>query len=506
MTRSGDFLSSSDQDRDADLGWRIVDALPDHISAVSLDYRYVWVNGAYEKAHGVSKDQIVGARVADMLGQEKFDNVVEPMFAECLAGGEVQFESWFEFAAIGRRYMSVTYSLLRCPDGAPDGYLVVARHMTERKLAEDALRESEERFRDFARMSADWFWETDADLRFSYFSRRSREITGFDPERYLGKTRREIAAENTDDPRWRHHFETLDRRQPFRDFEYELTGAGGKRLTVSISGRPVFDAAGNFAGYRGTGRDVTEQRRAEQVLSAALRDAEQANRAKSDLLATMSHEFRTPLNAIIGFSDVLRFQHFGQLGSAKYRDYAEDINDSGQHLLALVNDLLDVAAIEAGKRTIKKEDIQVRELLDSCVKVIEVAAREKNISVSVSVPATAATISADKRSMVQIFHNLLSNAVKFTGEGGAIEVGAEATAGTMVFRVSDNGAGISAERLPRITEPFSHSDSGAHHTHDGTGLGLSIVKGLVEAHGGHLSIESEVGVGTVVSFTLPGST
>ena len=374
-----------------------------------------------------------------------------------------------------------------------------------RRLEEEvaARATSESRVRDFAETASDWFWETDADLRFTYFSERNREITGFDPSIYIGKTRREIAAEGTDTQKWESHFDDLDNHRAFRDFTYDLKRPRGARLTISISGKPHFDKKGRFLGFRGTGRDVSKQKLAEEAVDKALEQARDASRAKSDFLATMSHELRTPLNAIIGFSDMMRGDEMGDLSIERYQDYSNAIHASGRHLLALVNDILDIASIEAGKRSLAKTDIDVEALLRETVQGLGAQLESKQIQVSFDIQGNLPALYVDERSYRQIVLNLLSNSIKFSRVGGAIEISAFTENANSILIVEDRGVGISGDRLETITEPFSKGGEDPLLSEAGTGLGLSIVKSLVELHDGRLGIASALGKGTRVTVSLP---
>ena len=242
------------------------------------------------------------------------------------------------------------------------------------------------------------------------------------------------------------------------------------------------------------------------ILKEALSEAERSNRVKSEFLATMSHEFRTPLNAILGFSDLMRGEHFGPLGAKNYKDYMQDIHDSGAHMLALVNDVLDISQIEAGMRPLVKESIDIRDLLAECVKKLEVLANNKGIALSTEIADDVPDLYADNRSVVQIVQNLLSNAIKFSNRNGTVRITAQTSAYAVRIMVIDRGIGIPGDDIDGITEPFSRSDTDAHLAQEGTGLGLSIVKALVKAHEGHLKIESDVGQGTTVTVVLPHGT
>ena len=217
----------------------------------------------------------------------------------------------------------------------------------------------------------------------------------------------------------------------------------------------------------------------------------------------MSHEFRTPLNAILGFSEMMRAQYFGPLGSENYIDYAKDIHDSGEHMLALVNDVLDIAAIEAGKRDFLKEALNLNELLKDCIKSIEKTAIDDGIQLLSEIPAELPTLFADKRSMVQIVLNILYNAIKFTNLNGTITVSVNVKNSEIAISVKDTGIGIPADKLSVITQPFMQASSNPHKAQAGTDLGLSIVKSLAESNGGRLNIDSEVQKGTTVTVTFP---
>ena len=246
-----------------------------------------------------------------------------------------------------------------------------------------------------------------------------------------------------------------------------------------------------------------EQHKTEAERKAALHKAEQANMAKSEFLATMSHELRTPLNAIVGFSEMLKSDLGDFMTKERSKEYATDIYNSGKHLLELITDVLDLSAIEAGKRSSHKEMLVLDEILQECVRFVSQQAADGRIDLLCDVPHTLPGLYAEKRSVVQIILNLISNALKFTSPGGSIVVVAKAIEDALYIAVRDTGAGIPAHRMHNITEPFSQGHDDPFRTQKGTGLGLSIVKSLVVANGGALTIESEVGVGTTVSMLFP---
>lgn len=229
--------------------------------------------------------------------------------------------------------------------------------------------------------------------------------------------------------------------------------------------------------------------------------AEEASRAKSTFLANMSHELRTPLNAVIGFSEIMAGELFGALGNPQYKQYAQDIFDSGNHLLDLINDILDMAKIEAGKLTLAPRPLDPMIAIDQAVRLTKRRAEEKGLSI-VTDAENLPEIEADHRAVKQILLNLLSNAVKFTDKG-AIMVHGRAGPDSLTLRVIDTGCGIPPEHLPRLARPFEQVEQELARNNSGTGLGLALTKSLAEMHGGKLSIQSEVGRGTIVTVTLP---
>jgi cell cycle sensor histidine kinase DivJ len=283
--------------------------------------------------------------------------------------------------------------------------------------------------------------------------------------------------------------------------------AAGQFIWVEMRCRPLDGAAGEAdAGDRGVVavmRDVTERKLQEQALEEARAEAEQANTSKSRFLATMSHELRTPLNAIIGFSEMLTREEEMRIDGARRREYAKLINDSGNHLLAVVNGILDVSKMETGDFEIRPEPFAPGQVITGCCDILALKARDQGIELTLRLDASLPEIVADKRAFKQIMINLLSNAVKFTDRGGRVTVGARAEGAVLVVVVTDTGVGIGAEDLPKIGKPFFQARAAYDRRHDGTGLGLSIVRGLLMLHGGHMDIASRLGEGTCITVRLP---
>jgi signal transduction histidine kinase len=276
-----------------------------------------------------------------------------------------------------------------------------------------------------------------------------------------------------------------------------------ERIWISESARLVRDGSGRPLFYEGTVRDITELKQAGEELDIARKEAEAANSAKSQLLANVSHELRTPLNAILGFSEILAGEMLGPLGE-RYRDYAKDIHDSGLHLLSIIDDLLDLSKIEAGRLNLNEDIVNVVELFDTVSRFVRERASSAGLTMSIDLPADMPAVKADRRALRQVLLNLLSNSVKFTPAGGHIALEAiRDSSGGVGFRVRDTGIGIAAGDIPRAMEPFGLIDSSLSRKYTGTGLGLPITRALVEMHRGRFELTSEPGIGTTATVYLP---
>lgn len=290
-------------------------------------------------------------------------------------------------------------------------------------------------------------------------------------------------------------------------------------LQTEISERRQIEAALRASERRLQDR-VRELEQAKQILkvqseelaeiAAELRmardQAETANRSKSEFLATMSHELRTPLNAIMGFSEMIKLQTLGPVGSPEYRDYATDIYGAGQHLLALINDILDLSKVESGSDELHEESIEFPVLVQTVVRLVRQRAESNSIRLELNLPADLPLLLADERKLKQILVNLLSNAIKFTEPGGQVTLKAWFRADSgFICQVVDTGIGMRPEDIPKALSRFGQIDGDLNRKYEGTGLGLPLSKSLVELHGGYLDLQSEVGVGTTATVRLPAS-
>jgi two-component system cell cycle sensor histidine kinase PleC len=239
-------------------------------------------------------------------------------------------------------------------------------------------------------------------------------------------------------------------------------------------------------------------------LQIARHEAENANRAKSSFLASMSHELRTPLNAVIGFSEIMKNESLGPMGTEEYLGYSEDIHASGQHLLGLINNVLDLSKVDAGKVELVEEPFNPTGVVKSVLSMLRIQAEKQGVELTTDVSKELMSMRADRQMLKQIHINMLSNAIKFTPEGGTITVKAWSGLDSgHVFQVIDTGIGITLEDIPKILQPFTQAENTLSRHHEGTGLGLPLAKNLVELHGGYLDFQSKVGAGSTVTVRFP---
>ncbi len=286
--------------------------------------------------------------------------------------------------------------------------------------------------------------------------------------------------------------------------EYCLKHPNEEIRYVRCQGRcQVNEKTGEIEALFGIMQDITERTLHEKALNEAKEAAEAAYASKTRFLANMSHELRTPLNAIIGFSEMMQRQLLGPLGNDRYMDYIGGIRESGEHLLDLINDILDMAKIEVGKYTLELEEINISKLIRLAAHMMEGRAQETNINIQVKNLPEDLQMIADRRAVMQILLNILSNAIKFTGDNGKVTIECEENKDKVKVTIADNGIGIPKEKIDLVVMPFEQAGGALTRKHEGSGLGLSITKDLVEMHGGHISIISKVGSGTNVSLLFP---
>ena len=393
------------------------------------------------------------------------------------------------------------------------------------------LQHQRRRLEDFARATSDWFWETDASGHLVYLSNRMTALTGVAAITMTGRRLEEVGRFR-DDSSASKVPELMQRRQPFRDRLFEFSHADGTRMTFHLAGVPVFDpVTGAFVGYRGSGFDMTPRYQAEQATEAARQELEKALedltnkniqadyaaarlaaalRERSEFIASLSHELRTPLNAIIGFAEAMSLQVFGPI-EERYQQYSHDIVGAARHLLELINDILDQAAVESGHVRVEPQDTVLATIIEDALALVRLRAENKRLHLEVQHATEDVTVHVDPKRAKQILVNLLSNAVKFTPEGGEVGVEVkldEPEEGLVAVTVRDTGIGIAAAEQEKVFERFEQVEDEYARRQEGTGLGLAISRELARTMGGDIELESDFGSGSrfTVSFPLAKET
>jgi len=497
----------------------VVEDQTDLICRFTPDGTLTFVNNAYCQFHQRSSTELLGTNFLRTLCPE--DIAVPLSYFRSLTDEQpvVSFDHRISSSAGGDLWHHYTVRRLFDQSGETTEFQAVITDVTQRKRSEQALQASERKYRSLVDNIPDVIWTADQNRQISYISANAKNALGYDADELLGGT----------GARWNERIHPNDRsnveqayQQLFSagrhfDVEYRFRHKDGqwiwlhdRALTTRVhDGTPVAD---------GIVTDITTRRHAEQALQQAKDAAEAASRAKSQFLANMSHELRTPLNAIIGFSEILADRTFGDLNDRQLK-YCNNILSSGRHLLQLINDILDLSKVEAGRLELTRTSFSVAKVFQDLQPIVKGLASKKHLEVSFSIEPDLPPLFADEAKFKQIMFNLLSNAIKFTPEGGRIAVSAtRAAVGQsaptssrapegewLQVVVQDNGIGIKPQDHARIFLEFEQVDSSYARQQQGTGLGLALTQRLVQMHGGRIWVESDgiEGQGSRFIFQIP---
>jgi signal transduction histidine kinase len=495
----------------------VVENIP-HIVTVRdvRDMSYCLLNRTAEEYMGVPRATLIGkprGRLLDGAASDIRERLTQRLIETGVPVEMPEMET--DTATYGRRILRGRKFPLFGDHGNVEYVLTINEDLTGRREREKALQRSEQRLREAIEGFTDGLALFDVEDRLVLCNRRFREMWPGIAElacpgvSYADLVRAVVRAGGLDRP-----IQDIDayvaarvnrHRNPPTTSEHKLTGGRWLNVTHRTTAE---------GGISVTCTDITALKEREERLRHAGHEAvrakeaaEEANRSKSVFLANMSHELRTPLNAVIGFSEIIKDAMLGENRLDDYRGYARDIHESGKHLLELINDILDMSKIEAGKLELFEETLDIVEVIEPCLKLVRERALRSGIEMKTEIPDGLPLIRGDIRKLKQILINLLTNSVKFTPTGGCVNVATlVAPNGDFVLRVADTGPGIRTEDIERALEPFSQIESGPARAHEGTGLGLALTKALTELHGGQIRIDARCDkppTGTTVSVTLP---
>lgn len=505
----------------------IINTVREPLLVLDQDLRVVTVSRSFYDVFKVNPEETVGQLIYD-LGNKQWNIPKLRELLETILPQQTSFDDYeveHEFTTIGRRIMLLNARQIHRVLGKVRVILLAIEDITERREIENGLEKarkelaitkaSEDEAREYAESIINTVREPlialDQDLRVVTVSRSFYDVFKVNPEETVGQLIYDLGNKQWDIPKLRELLETiLPQQTSFDDYEveHEFTTIG--RRVMLLNARQIHRVLGKEHVILLAIEDITERRVIEDGLEKAheeLKDLavelERTARVKSEFLANMSHELRTPLNCINGFSEVLYDETFGPLNT-KQKSYVNNVLTSGKHLLLLINQILDMAKVEAGKMKLTLTSLPVKSLLTEISLLVSDMVAKKKLQMTVEIEDVLPNIEADELKVREVIYNLLSNAVKFTHEGGSIGVRARRIDPGIVVEVWDTGVGIAPENLGKIFEGFFRVDTPYSRITEGTGLGLPLSRKLVELHGGELSVVSEgLGKGTLVRFTLP---
>jgi len=481
-----------------------LDLLPLWISVKDHDLRYVYMNKKQAEDYQIDPKMVIGRLAGEVVmrgirPEDRTSQIARNEAKDRKAFAQADPMFWTEESfEVGkgdiRSYKSIRVPL-RDRHAKPAGLLTVSFDITDLRQAESALRTSRELLLQSQRIGKSGYLLSEIKANKIYWSDSLFELRGVPKREWL--TIEESRSYHHPDDHKRFMAESRVAIAEKREIDIELRTRrpDGSYRWEHMIGRPRYDDAGDYVGALIVTQDVTERKAIADDLIAA-------NRAKSEFLANMSHELRTPLNAVIGYAEMIERQVFGPIGP-KYLEYAADIMSSGQHLLEIIGNILDMSRIEAGEHRLDIQEIDLAEVASASLRMVRMRARERGLDLGMDIPERFPKLRGDAQAIRQVLINLLTNAVKFTPRGGRIDLAARAGARMAEITVSDTGQGMDAEDLQRVFAPFWQAESTQTKRSEGTGLGLSICKRLIEMQGGTISLTSTLGQGTAVTFALP---
>lgn len=481
----------------------VLDQAAESIEMSGKDFDLTYVNPAFERMTGYSSEDVIGERPSNLFRPSEYGAEFYATIEETIRAGKAWSGVMRARRKDGAEYVQeATISPVFNDSGDIENFVAIKRDITARIEIQTALTESEERYRKLLALTPDAIY-VHAGSTIVLANEAALEVFGAEKESdLLGRSIFDLMHPDMIPTAVENQRRVFSDSVETRRMEQKRLRLDGEEFWASVSITPL-DWKGE-AGALVILRDITEHRQSQNELVRAVEAAEIANRSKSEFLANMSHELRTPLNAIIGFSEIMQNEMFGKIGNDRYTVYAHDIHESGMHLLYVINDILDLSKIEAGKLSLSISDVSLPETIDASIRLIRQSAEAANVTVESRIGNGLPPIRADQRMLKQMLMNLLSNAIKFTPDGGKIRVRATyAGAGHVTIAVVDTGVGIPAEDLARVLEPFVQAEHSIEPGQSGTGLGLPLTKSLAELHDGAFQLWSRLGLGTCAVLRLP---
>ena len=485
----------------------IIDSVSDIIFETTPVGEILFLNETWERVTGFDCDYAVGRNIFDMLHPQDQEEQ-RSNFGLLLKGKKDSYRSFTRLRMSDGTFHSVeiAISMLRHDENKNLRVVGTITDVEERRRAERALSETEKKYRTIVENAAGGIYQVTSEGHYLSANPAMARILKYDDPSDLLNTIRNANTEIYVDPDKRRHFlKNLTDKGIVRNFEILVRQKDGEEIWVTENARAVYDEDHNVLYFEGSIEDITKRKNAESVLREAKLQSDLANRAKSEFLANMSHELRTPLNSIIGFAEILKNEIMGPLGNKSYHEYSRDIYESGNKLLNVINEILDVSRIEVGDRHLNEGIVNIVSTVDACLELMSTKIHENDMLINNKLDDRTPKIVGEELAVKQMIMNLLSNAIKYTHDGGTITVNGNIDPMTREFHlsISDTGIGMDEEQIQKALSPFGQLNSEFNRTGSGTGLGLTLVSSLIGLHEGKIEIFSQKTIGTTATLIFP---
>lgn len=484
----------------------VLNSVSDIIFETDENGKIIFLNETWTRVAGRELNEGIGQSLFALIDPADRDKQRD-MFEELVRGQRQAYraETRLDTGSNIFKPIEIAFSMLRMSEDKGLRVVGTITDIEKRRRAEIAVREAEQRYRAMFENATSGIYQTSQEGRYINANPALAEILGYSTTQELIDGVQDLASDvyvKAED------YEAFKQKLLFEGRVFgvvsEVKRKDGRKIWIMENARVVRNERGGIQYFEGSVSDVTETKMAEEAMRQARIQAEMSSRSRMEFLANMSHELRTPLNAIIGFSEIIKDEIMGKHQEPVYKEYAQDIYNSGNYLLKVISEILEVSKIESGTRELNLSTFRLRKALNSCMTIMTGRIEDAKVTVTQDIPEDLPELLAEELAIKQIMLNLLSNAVKFTPEGGKVTIGAHLTDDKqMIIEVTDTGIGMSADEIAKALQPFSKIDNNFGSMKEGTGLGLTIVDSLLRLHGGELQLISEKGKGTTARIVLP---
>lgn len=483
----------------------VINSVSDIIFETDETGKLVFLNETWKRITGSEAPETIGKSLFDLIEPTDSQQQMQ-MFEELVRGERQAYRVETSLRVQGHvRPVEIAFSMLRMAEDKSIRVVGTMTDMEKRRMAEAALRQAEQRFRGIFENSVSGIYQLSPEGKYISANQALADMFGYaHPSELMSSVTEASSQIYADKEEHARFIEKLLFEGKVTGMEFQIVRKDGKRAWIMENARVVRAPSGGIQYFEGSVWDVTERKEAEAATYHARIQAEMSSRSRMEFLANMSHELRTPLNAVIGFSEIIKDEVMGPIGVDVYKEYAKDIFESGNHLLRVISEILEVSKIETGNRELNISTFRLTKALKSCMTIMSSRVDEAGIQLNINIPDTLPELMAEELGFKQIMLNLISNGIKFTPKGGRLDInGYLSDSGEMVIDVVDNGEGMTPEEIKKAMQPFGKVDVKFSTMKAGTGLGLTIVESLVRLHGGRFELLSEKGKGTTARVTMP---